>query len=109
MRYVMVTLAKLKTTETYTVMYGCLPLYYFSCGLLGHSLVLCPAPAERDVNGDLPYAAKKLCAITEQPWKSSGAKSGATCELHWDFPKKEERCSIVETSISLGENQDLSD
>ena len=64
-RYVTVTSAKLKTTETYSVMYERLPLYCFSCGLLGHSSILCSAPAERDVNGDLPYAAKKVCAIVD--------------------------------------------
>ena len=32
----------------------------------------------------------------------------ATCELCWDFPEEEGRCSTVEINISLSENQGLS-
>ena len=74
-RYVTVTFVKLRTMKTYSVMYERLPFYYFSCGLLGHSSILCPTPGIRDENGDLPYAAKKLRVTGDYLRKSGGSKS----------------------------------
>lgn len=75
-RYVTISSAKTKTIETYVVMYESLPYYCYSCGILGHSSMLCPNPGTRDVNRDLPYAAKKLCVMEVLSRKSSGSKSG---------------------------------
>jgi hypothetical protein len=62
LRYVTVTSSKLQSSTAYEVQYESLPLYYFSCGLLGHSTLVCASPAELDENCDLPYTAKRLSA-----------------------------------------------
>ncbi|KAM0891405.1 hypothetical protein ACQ4PT_026424 [Festuca glaucescens] len=75
MRAVTVFSSRLQTTESYAVQYEHLPIYYFSCDMLGHSTLACANPAERDVNGDLPYSAKRL-SVEDSAKKSGGSKSG---------------------------------
>lgn len=75
-RYVTVFSSRDKSFEWYEVKYERLPLFCFSCGMLGHSFLVCSTPAERDEDGDLPYAAKRLCVFDDQNKKSSSAKSG---------------------------------
>lgn len=64
-----------KSTERYEVKFERLPFFCFSYGLLGHSSLVCPSPADCGEDGILPYAAKRLC-VTEESKKSSGTKSG---------------------------------
>jgi hypothetical protein len=74
--YVTMFSNRLQTSASYDVQYECLPFYCFSCGLLGHSCLVCPTPAERDENGDLPYTAKRLVALDENARRSGGSKFG---------------------------------
>uniref|UniRef100_A0A8I6X8A5 CCHC-type domain-containing protein n=1 Tax=Hordeum vulgare subsp. vulgare TaxID=112509 RepID=A0A8I6X8A5_HORVV len=60
LRYVTVISSRLQSSAAYEVQYEHLPMYCFSCGLLGHSAKGCANPADRDENGDLPYSAKRL-------------------------------------------------
>ncbi|KAM0876542.1 hypothetical protein ACQ4PT_036096 [Festuca glaucescens] len=64
-----------ESTEVFGVQYERLPLYCFPCGLLGHSTLTCANPEDRDENGNLPYAAKKLSVLDEV--KKSGSASFA--------------------------------
>ncbi|KAM0871498.1 hypothetical protein ACQ4PT_039344 [Festuca glaucescens] len=75
MRMVTVYSSKFKTTEAYEVKYERLPFFCYSCGLLGHSHLLCPNPAAREEDGSLPYATSRLC-VDEEGRKASGTKSG---------------------------------
>ncbi|KAM0838474.1 hypothetical protein ACQ4PT_060950 [Festuca glaucescens] len=74
MRCVSAYSQKKKETMIYNVMYERLPVYCFSCGLLGHSSLLCPTPAERDAEGKLPYNGDKLC-VPEKKKKEFGMSS----------------------------------
>ncbi|KAE8788264.1 hypothetical protein D1007_37659 [Hordeum vulgare] len=74
--YVTVILSRLQSSATYEVKYERLPLYCFSCGLLGHSALGCANPADRDENGDLPYSAKRL-SVDDGMKTSGGSHSGS--------------------------------
>jgi hypothetical protein len=43
--------------------------YVFSCGIIGHSEIVCPTPATRDEKGCLPYS-EKLRAPEERRFKN---------------------------------------
>jgi hypothetical protein len=60
LRAVTVYSSLLQTTESFVVQYERLPIYCFSCGLLGHSTLACANPADRDEQGELPYSARRL-------------------------------------------------
>lgn len=74
-RWVTIFSSRDKSTEKYKVKFERLPLYCFSCGVLGHSSLACPSPAEQEEDNSLPYVAKRLC-VTEENKKSSGTRSG---------------------------------
>jgi hypothetical protein len=62
---------KRQKKEWYEVQYEKLPSYCYSCGIIGHSSVECPNPAERDENGNLPYN-MELRAADERKKRSFG-------------------------------------
>ena len=65
-----------KMTEYFAVKYENLPIFCYSCGLIGHSSSVFPTPAERDEDGLLPYHGPRLCALDERKKNQSGAGSG---------------------------------
>ncbi|KAM0891332.1 hypothetical protein ACQ4PT_026467 [Festuca glaucescens] len=67
---------KRQATDYYTVMYERLPIFCFSSGLIGHSSLVCPTPAERDADGFLPYHGPRLCVPDDCKKKQSGANLG---------------------------------
>jgi hypothetical protein len=75
-RFVTMFSSKLQTTNAYAVQYEYLPFYCFSCGLLGHSFLACPSPADRDENDELMYSMKRLLPPEELAKKAIVSKFG---------------------------------
>ncbi|KAM0873861.1 hypothetical protein ACQ4PT_037791 [Festuca glaucescens] len=74
MRCVAVGSSRLRTTVYYEVKYEKLPMYCFSCGLIGHSSLVCPTPASRDEDGKLPWDSDRVC-IPDQKKKEQRSSS----------------------------------
>jgi hypothetical protein len=75
MRCVAMESSSLKRTVFYEVRYEKLPLFCFSCGLLGHSSVACPTPAGRDEEGKLPWDGDRVC-VPDMRKKDQRSSSG---------------------------------
>jgi hypothetical protein len=79
MRCISVFSKSKQETVFFDVMYEKLPMFCFSCGLIGHSSLVCPNPAERDEEGKLPWHGDRLCVpdvrkrdtVTDHSSKSS--------------------------------------
>jgi hypothetical protein len=54
-RWVVIDSTLREACDWYDVKYENVPYFCFSCGLLGHSDLVCPNPGERDELGRLPY------------------------------------------------------
>jgi hypothetical protein len=65
-----------QATDFYTVMYENLPTFCYSCGMFGHSSLICPSPADRDEEGHLPYHGPSLCVPDERKKKHTGTNFG---------------------------------
>jgi hypothetical protein len=75
LRCVSVFSQKRQVTDVYQVMYEKLPLFCFSCGIIGHSSLVCKNPGERDAEGLLPYHGSRLC-VPEEKKRQFGSWSG---------------------------------
>jgi hypothetical protein len=84
MRYASAYSKKRDKTVHYQVMYENLPLYCFSCGMLGHSSVVCPTPADRDADGKLPYNGEKLCVPEKKKESFSSADHSRSSKSSWN-------------------------
>jgi hypothetical protein len=71
-----------KTNVWFEAQYEKLPIFFFSCGLMGHSEIDCPNPALRGSDGKLPYDVrlrapfeKSTTGITRDEQHSNGSHS----------------------------------
>ncbi|KAK1653095.1 hypothetical protein QYE76_070900 [Lolium multiflorum] len=84
MRYASVYSKKRDVTDHYAVMYEGLPVFCFSCGLIGHSSVVCPTPADRDADGKLPYNGDKICVPEKKKKDGSSADRPQSNKHSWN-------------------------
>jgi hypothetical protein len=74
-RCILIESAKRQCMDMYDVQYEQIPHFYFSCGRLGHSNLLCHNPGTQDAAGNLPYG-KRLRAPEEK--RRSSYSEGST-------------------------------
>ncbi|KAM0861881.1 hypothetical protein ACQ4PT_045598 [Festuca glaucescens] len=86
-RWVQIDSARRKSMDLYEIQYEQVLHFYFSCGQLGHTDSLGPAPGTRDENGDLLFG-KGLRASKEwrEPAYSEGS-SGGQGTSHFSKPE----------------------
>ncbi|KAL6595040.1 hypothetical protein ACP70R_048143 [Stipagrostis hirtigluma subsp. patula] len=74
LRCVTIFSAKRQQTELYDVRYERLPNYCYSCGIIGHSSIECPTPADRDEKGLLPYGTDLRVSEDDKQKKGTGER-----------------------------------
>ncbi|KAK1610505.1 hypothetical protein QYE76_034179 [Lolium multiflorum] len=87
MRCISVFSKRRNMTMQFNVMYERLPIFCFSCGLLGHSSLVCPTPAVRDSEGKLPYHGEKLCVPEKRKENVSSMGHSQSNKPSWDGTK----------------------
>ncbi|KAK1618364.1 hypothetical protein QYE76_023881 [Lolium multiflorum] len=78
--------------DWYELQYEQLPYFCFSCGLLGHSAVMCPTPAERDEFDALPYGPR--LRVSDDYWRQGPSQAfgkGAPSAHREDGSQQHER------------------
>jgi hypothetical protein len=76
-RCIVVESASQRKTFYYEVKYEDLPMFCFSCGLIGHSSVNCTQPAERDKEDKLPWNMDMVCVPDMRRKERSSSGQGA--------------------------------
>lgn len=85
-RGVLLKTDKNKPPEWFTVQYEKLPFFCKSCGVIGHSELVCSTPAQRNAQGKLPYdialrtpeeRRKKMQSLAEAAAESFGSGSSS--------------------------------
>jgi hypothetical protein len=127
-RWVTTENEKTNSKVRYDLQYEKLPYYCFSCGLIGHSELECPEPAERDETGKLPYDRKLRApddrrkkmqnfsqAAASASWNSGSRDSGEYIHKYsksspnndaTHSPEKREMERVLEMSSPLSKSVD---
>jgi hypothetical protein len=78
MRCVSIFSRKQQTMMQFDVMYERLPMFCFSCGLIGHSSITCLNHVDRDGEWNLPFNGDRLCVPEKRPASVQTRSSGSS-------------------------------